>query len=817
MPPPPPKSGPLPPRVIFFGPPGSGKSTLIEAFVRQATSATGGEAIQLTHAGSAQSTLRRELVPHQILVDNPALPNGAFVLIDCDGQAAGELLDHADKRLRGAARGALADAVRTADALVLVVDAAAEPEAIDRTFRSFGHFLDGLEEGRTFGREVGGLPVFLTLTKCDVLAKPGDAPTDWLARIEDRERALRDRFEDYFGDEVAVEEPSPFLAFGSIDLHPMATAVKTPPGPMFEAYADPDGAFGVAELVRDALPAARAYRRRVVGARKRLRWTLTGVGSFVGAILLGLILLGASGRFGNADQLAQRVRAYQNTEPPAAERLADRNFARNRKELFDIVNSAGFNGLPTDLRKFVLDRLAEFTAYRDYRAVFRAPRLGPAEIQTAEQARELEAALQTDLAPPPEYAAAWADTEAVRLARKWRVDLALLRDAEGQLHNWLRAVIRRGNQLLLVDRVPDASWRSQVTALLAEAETPPFRPEQEVERSPSVPVLRGRKLTYAPAFDFESVEQARHDWQDTRDRLRHLRDLTDATGLTAGGATAVLDLPEPVGDGARDLAVQRLAALRVAFPYPNDAYPEWDVNNFPDPVRQAVGIRLRSIFDTGVRHVRRLILAAHGSAPESVENWRRLAGTVLEEPEMKAWGRLLGLLRRWADPTAHPDPVRELADFLRRDQFLLNFRTVSVTIPNDLLEQRAVPPPGERFVVTVTPAGGSPSSYAFRQEGGGRDERGATTFTFVPDGPGGPIAVRPGDQLTAALPLRAGGQDHRLNWSAGRSAVYQVDRLTQPPRLERGGVNEPAPGVRLAVTPPEGLPAVPALLPDMRR
>src|SRR5206468_2010249 len=138
------------------------------------------------------------------------------------------------------------------------------------------------------------------------------------------------------------------------------------------------------------------------------------------------------------------------------------------------------------------------------------------------------------------------------------------------------------------------------------------------------------------------VDQARRDWIDTRARLTHLRDLTDALGMTTGpGApAAVLDLPEPIGEGSRDLAAARLAALRTAFPpgtYPDDAYPEWVVSGFPDPVRQAVEARLRNVFDTGVRHVRRLVAAAFGSTPETLDRWRGVADGLFQEPAIKSW------------------------------------------------------------------------------------------------------------------------------------------------------------------------------------
>ncbi|MGL6095111.1 MAG: hypothetical protein ACRC7O_04825, partial [Fimbriiglobus sp.] len=247
------------PRVVFFGPPFSGKSALISAFLR-ATDPTADDAIPLTlaHPGNG---VRRELVTHRL--SPTAATGGAVEVCDCDGKAAGELLTHPDGFVRASsAGGALATAVRAADSLVLVVDAAASAADIDDLFGAFGRFLESLEEGRTFGREVGGLPVFLTLTKCDALIRPDDEPTDWLARVESRKSEVRGWFEDFFGDDIA-DADSPFLAFGTIDLHLAATAVTAPTGPMFTAYADPAGAFGVADLLLDVTAAARAYRRRV--------------------------------------------------------------------------------------------------------------------------------------------------------------------------------------------------------------------------------------------------------------------------------------------------------------------------------------------------------------------------------------------------------------------------------------------------------------------------------------------------------------------------------------------------------------------------
>jgi hypothetical protein len=234
-------------------------------------------------------------------------------------------------------------------------------------------------------------------------------------------------------------------------------------------------------------------------------------------------------------------------------------------------------------------------------------------------------------------------------------------------------------------------------------------------------------------------------------------------------------------------------------------------------VRKALDTRLRLIFETGVRHVRRLIGASLGTGPETLTDWRRVADGLLQEEELKAWGRLLQLLRKWTDPSQTADPVRELVEFVSRDQFRLNLQAVTVAIPDDLLAQRAAP--SGRFVLTLTPVGGKPTEYAFRQQGEPKRDRPYTFYTFVPDNHSNTLTYRPGDGLNAALPIRAATDDYRLLWSSGRSVVYQLDRLWQPPRLEKGGlipVTEPAPGVRLTVAPPGGLPPVPVLLPDLR-
>ena len=65
------------------------------------------------------------------------------------------------------------------------------------------------------------------------------------------------------------------------------------------------------------------------------------------------------------------------------------------------------------------------------------------------------------------------------------------------------------------------------------------------------------------------------------------------------------------------------------------------------------------------------------------------------------------------------------------------------------------------------------------------------TFPFRPAAGAGKMAYRPGDRVTARLPVKAGPAAYTLVWAAGRSAVFGLDALEQPPRVRdprrRGG------------------------------
>ena len=800
------------PRVLFFGPPKSGKSTLHEQVVRIATAAPGSDAASLPNVGP-DTGLRRELTPHRVAVSNPSAGplGGHFELSDCDSDAVDRLLADPDAVVRAKARGVLADAVRSADALVLAVDAGATADEVELTFRQFRGLLDVLTQDRERGREVGGWPVFLTLTKCDTLARPGEAPMAWIGHVEARKRELQAHFAEAFADDLDDDADGTFHRFGSLSPSYTATCVRVPPGPAFDLYADGSGGLGMIDLAGACLTAARDQRDRIAASRRQLRGTVLGVGGLLTALLAAVTLLVTSGGLSDADRLAERVRAYRATEPPPAQRLAEARLARHVKELRALRESEGYAELPGDLREFVEGRVREADDYRDYRAKFQPPRLGPAELRTRDQADELAADLRGELAPPAEYRPAWGETEYARLAAKWRGDLDLVTAAEARLHEWYRGLIRRANESMLTATAPDALWRGQVGELFAAATMEPFDPRGVVPGSVAVPLPRGRKLTYDAAGRFERVALARRDWDDTRGRLRCLTDLTDALGLTAAG---VLDLPEPAAGGSRELATARLAALRTAFPprlvnepsLAKATFPEWLEHTYPDAVRRAAEVRLASVRETALRHLKAMIAQdAPGQTPEAL---RQLLAA--KSPPYADWDRLTQVLADLATRTPNaPTPLAELTKFVAAENFAAEVPALTLTLPDDLLEQRARPG-GLTLRVGA-------KEFAYGLDGEPRRENAATVYRFAPVGHAGKFALTPGDEVTASLAVRAGAEEARLAWKSPRALFYRFDLFEASPTITRAGGDAAAAGVRLGVPPPGAWPRLPDLLRDAPR
>lgn len=703
---------------------------------------------------------------------------------------------------RALAEGTVPDSLLRADALAVTIDAAASDDEVDRTAATLLRYLQKLESVRTHERSVAGWPIAIVLTKCDALLERGDVLDQWLRRIDERTESVRSRFEAFATD----LEPS----FGDVDLSVFASATRSPA--IAGTPVDASGGIGIAPLARSLAAAAKRYRIRTTASNRRLSGT--AIAAF---ILLGSLLSATGAAWlivpqGPDDRLTVRVRSYQVKERPPAIRLSDARRPRNLAELTAIREDSGFPNLHQDLKDFVLERLAEFDRYEAYAAKFRRP--AAADCRSGEELDRLASELQTTLAPPPDDAHAWLETEAVRLRDKWARDIDLLRSAEGRLYDWTRSLVRRTNELLFATTL-DRSWRNEIAAVMRDADAPPFKPHDPIPGSPEVPAPGGQTLRYDSAYEFDRVDAAKRDWEYARDRIARLRDLADAVGLTgeSGKAASLLDWPDlPTEKQAFErFAAERLARIRLTLPALAEEPSQYALSLWPDAAREELRVPLARSVDRAVRQLRERIRAdvlAAGMGRETVAGWQAVRATTLNEPWMRDWGKLLHLLSRITDERP-VNPVDEFATFLGRSSFPLSVHSIEITIPDALRAERFEPNPE----ITLTANG---AARPFQRIGSVKAVRGERTYRFVADSHSERPNVKPGEPLTLSLTGTIGGTPHELIWDRGRSAIYRFDRIALEPRLtDPDGRSERATGVIVRVEPDGAWPVLPLLLPDL--
>ena len=618
---------------------------------------------------------------------------------------------------RDLASGAVTDAVSDADAVVLTLDAAEDGPGLVESIKVFHGYLAAVSRHLTDLRAVDGRPVAVVLTKCDTLLTRGDTLAEWRSRISTRVAAAEAAFERTFPTDA---DPR----FGRVMATVFATGTTAPA--IAGAPRDGTGGFGLAAAARHAAAAAAAHRRRARRSDRRVVLLVAAAILGVLAFVAGSVASGLVPGTDHEDRLVGLVRKYQVRERATAVRLSEARRPRTKAELASIRGDAGFANLPEDLRVFVITRWNELERYDEYAKRFRRP--APADLRNAEELDRLAAALRTDLAPPPADATAWAETEAVRLREKWATDIDLLRPAEARLHDWHRGLTRRANDLWFAP-APDRSWRADVSAAFAEADSPPFKPDDVVPGSDEVPVAGGQKLTYATAYECDRVYAARREWEFCRDRLARTRDLADAVGFTeSGGPVAGLldfaDLPVAATDFER-FAAERLATLRAAMPsllgqptlYAMATLPDSNREEFRKALDRATTLAVRRIRE----RVRSAVLAA-GHGKETPDAWRAVSPTVLAEPWLTDWGQLLALISALIDD-APVNPVGELRTFVGRATFDVNADAWDVTVPDSLRPERFVP----EATMTVT---AGPATLHFDRVGDERVDRGERTFRF---------------------------------------------------------------------------------------
>ena len=811
------------PRVLLFGPAGSGKSTLLAALARCPDAdllAVPPELLRLREAVYDDRPLDDPADPPAVtdyhLTVRPAADDGLrppveLTLTDCDGDAANALLANPDAVADPTAATDIRRAVVGADAIALLVNAATPDDELNERFEEFDTFLTSVGQAKAAARDVGGLPVYLVLTQCDRLAQPGDTRARWAARVDTQKREALAAFNKFLhgpADADPDAPPSPFLPFGSLDVRVAAVAAHTP---ALAGERPPRGTpWQVAELFRDSISMADDHRRRATASDRRLTWTVRGVGAGLAALLVGFVWVTVAPPGGPSDALADRIRQYELVEQPPAVRLAGKVVAANKAVLARFRRDAGFFALPPELQSFVTSRADEIDAYQAYRVKL-AELPAPAEVRSLDDLARVEAALNDDLALPGKYS--WAETEAGQLRDKFRADIAAIRETEKVWHDRFRDCSRRAVELTAAPAFT-GRWRADVFEVVRWGDVLPVKLTDPVPGSPAVAQPRGQVVAQGVPFEFARVYAARRDWQTDRDRLTDLRTVADLLAATdppgpddgepSHTAYGLLTVSANAPNGLAADKLARLRTLGQAGPTPPAG---WELTNFPDPGRSLLTARAQASLDAATRAVRDRLAVGLSDTPAG---WKAVART-LDGPDLRPWADLLAVIARLTDRTA-PGPVAEASAFLARPDFTLPLAELTLLLPWDVKEPRLSP--AGPLTVTVTPIGGPPVVRSFGWQGGKDTSSRRTAHRFTPDGEAR-VIVRPGDGLTAEVPVRSGSAEFKLSWAAGGSNTFAFDRLTRPPVLVP--VAPPGPpqdaGKTELVLPAGAVPAWPAVLP----
>jgi GTPase SAR1 family protein len=492
------------PRIVLLGMTGAGKSSLLGALAQAAltqpkdlggelTDITGGLAeLQKGIYDNKQSDTLEEIASYPVTLHAEAMVPAT--LIDCDGRLAQEYLE--GKRSLDE-RALLSEAIGEADALVLAV-APAEQGQLQRSIDQFSQFLKRFEQRRGRRGDIAGLPVYLVLTKCDLLARKDDTARAWVGRIEEAKRKIANEFRDFtLGAKV--------VPFGKIALRLAATSVKQPA--LLDRPACPREPFGVAELFRQVVGSALAFHVSRSRAQRRLHLAIAG--------LLGLIAIMALVVTGfYFIRPSPEVAALENSiraalpSTSAAQRLRE-PLDQRYHELAKIQDNSGFAGLPSLLQEEVRDAIQEVNVYQALGKKFYGLKLvrffkKEDEIQTNSQA------LDNIILPQ-----AWEETQLARRMRQYKSELSALAKDLAAEREWLKKQIEEGDRLRRMaipgeDSPARQEWINKADAFL-----------KRKDLTKDVPHVSNMKLR--ELYEFPSVNSLRKDYDTIRLRVEQIR------------------------------------------------------------------------------------------------------------------------------------------------------------------------------------------------------------------------------------------------------------------------------------------------------
>jgi len=510
------------PRLLLFGTPGSGKSALLGALAQAAPNvqaAAGDKNGQLqelkknTYQDQNAPTTGVENYDLSVKPDDKsaAWPHSQMTVVDCSGNAALEMLkaeapfDRAEPMRKP---------ILDSDAIVLAVDASASGKQLVEEFQQFGNWLHELHEVRGRRADVADLPVYVVLTKCDLLAKPDYTFAKWLQAIEEAKRKVDEKFHEY------LKEQAP--GFGTVQLHFWATAIKRPE--LADRKAQDKQPFGVAELFQQALQSANEFLDRRQRSQTWLQNVIVALSGLI--VVLGLIVafLFEFQPPAKTTSLEEKALALlPRKEAGTVERLQGglKKLEDKRAKLADVRGDAAFERLPTETQEAVTKHHDEVAKYVDLydKAQFalKLPHMAKNEAEFLELAKNVE-----QFIVPKE----WDETVVGRRGDRSRKEFAAVTKAAQDEKNWLDAQVAVNNALYdqsdpLYKKLRDKkkhddddvqTWKALKSEFDKRILLRPQPPRQEK-------ILDVTRLKYEDLGMFASVKDARLEWQKSKETL----------------------------------------------------------------------------------------------------------------------------------------------------------------------------------------------------------------------------------------------------------------------------------------------------------
>jgi GTPase SAR1 family protein len=422
-------------RILLLGAAGAGKTALLGALARAAESQQDILGGPLTDLNGGLAELQKQTYGNPVTTGNeltayPVSFDGPATLIDCDGRLAQAYLSGQRALEDGTP---LARSIKTADAIVLTV-APAEIKQLEYKFQQIEQFLKEFEQDRGRRSDSAGLPVYLVLTKCDLLGRADDTSGAWIQRLEESKRQLGRRFHEFL-------DQTKFSPFGQIDLHMWATAIKRP---QFTDHSDRSREpYGVAELFRQVLASAQAFQLSRMRGQRRLRRAVIGLSALLAVMGLVAAAFWLSRPSAEVAALENEIDAI--VTAPAADRLRE-PLANRFKELGAIQANPAFAQLPSPLKEEVHQAAQELAAYQELAKKFdnlKRVRFFRKDEDIATHRRSLD-----NIVVPDQYAAEWAATRLTKKLTQYRGELDAVSTALAIEKDWLTDQNAIGDKLL---------------------------------------------------------------------------------------------------------------------------------------------------------------------------------------------------------------------------------------------------------------------------------------------------------------------------------------------------------------------------------